>query len=354
MLPYTLVVLFLAALVASDDSSIGCFSSVDTSVSKGYNKFQTQSLCASLCGDSYAYVAITNGGTCYCLLSLPSTLTSDDSCNVPCNGYGSVMCGGAEAYSVFAGLGEASDASSNAAAASNADTASAGGTGAETVRASTSSLGTSSSKLSTSSGRTTSTSKSKTSSTLDNGSSITSAPSDSESMSTTVIVTRASSQNGSVVYRTITMQASATASETSHSGGGSKANTGAIVGGVVGGVAAAVLVAVGIFLFVRLRRSSDDDDEEFYEKGSGTLGRGPGTGRSKKGAAFDSALDMPMANPFAHPTDEFADKRMSKMTAGGHTDPRLNPVMVGRRRLLEGSLADETDYLRKMLAVANP
>lgn len=45
-------------------------------------------------------------------------------------------------------------------------------------------------------------------------------------------------------------------------------------------------------------------------------------------------------NPFESPQDA--------------SDPRLNPVMLGRRRLSEGSLADEADYSRKILRVANP
>lgn len=130
---------------------------------------------------------------------------------------------------------------------------------------------------------------------------------------------------------------------------------GAIAGGVVGGVAALVLAGVAIFFIIRRRNADDDDDEEdFYEKGSGSLNRGTGTGKSKKSNKINPEFDMPMTNPFAHPTDEFADKRMSKMTQSGLTDPRLNPAMMGRRRLSEGSLADETDYLRKILGVANP
>lgn len=35
-------------------------------------------------------------------------------------------------------------------------------------------------------------------------------------------------------------------------------------------------------------------------------------------------------------------------------DQRLNPVMLGERRLSEGSLADDRDYSRKILRVANP
>lgn len=125
---------------------------------------------------------------------------------------------------------------------------------------------------------------------------------------------------------------------------------GPIVGGVVGGLAAVALIAGAIFFFMRRRNGDDDDEEEFYEKGAGTLNARGGSGKNK----LNSTFDMPMTNPFAHPTDEYADKRMSKMTASELTDPRLNPVMMGRRRFSEGSLADETDYSRKILGVANP
>lgn len=159
-----------------------------------------------------------------------------------------------------------------------------------------------------------------------------------------------------MIYKTVTSQASPTASSDSKSSGSKKStNAGAIAGGVVGGLAALALIGVAIFFFLRRRNAGDDDDEEdFYEKGSGSLNRGAGTGKSKKGNKVNPAFDMPMSNPFAHPTDDFADKRMSKMTQSELTDPRLNPAMMGRRRLSEGSLADETDYSRKILGVANP
>lgn len=35
-------------------------------------------------------------------------------------------------------------------------------------------------------------------------------------------------------------------------------------------------------------------------------------------------------------------------------DQRLNPAMLGERRISDGSLADEQDYSRKILRVANP
>lgn len=335
----------MLALAWADDSGLGCFSSVDTSVSKGSDVYQTLSLCASSCGESYPYVAIKNGGTCYCLLSLPSSLTDSSNCNVKCNGYGTVMCGGTNAFTVFSGLGS-SDSAASASGSSNLKLAS-GGSGSSTSLklASTSSL-------SSSSGQSLGSSSSKAASSNSGSTSITSAPDDAASTS---VVTSTSSENGSVIYKTITTLSTPTSSQSgSHSGSQKKStNIGPIVGGVVGGLAALALIGVGIFFFIRHRNSEDDDEEEFYEKGSSTLGRGTGTSKSNK-SKVNPAFDMPMSNPFAHPTDDFADKRMSKMTQSGLTDPRLNPTMMGRRRLSEGSLADETDYSRKILGVANP
>lgn len=338
-----LIPLILAGVVsAAGDSGLGCYSSIDTSVPKGYDSFQTSSLCAGSCGSSYPYVAVQNGGYCFCLSSLPTQETSSSNCQVKCNGYGQVMCGGTSAYTVFEGLGfEAGD-----------NTASPAGSSASL-------LGT----LATSSLPASSTSpSSKTTSTASDNSrdssSITQSPSADMLGSTTVILST-SSGDGSASVRTVTQTFEASATSTSeHSGSKKLTNVGPIVGGVVGGLAALALIGVGIFFFLRHRNSdAEDDEEEIYEKGAGGgaggLSRGNGTNKSKN-LKYNSAFDMPMANPFVHPLDEFADKRMSRMTQSGVMDPRLNPAMVGRRRLSEGLLADESDYSRKILAVANP
>lgn len=112
-------------------------------------------------------------------------------------------------------------------------------------------------------------------------------------------------------------------------------------------------MAFAAFFFIRRRNSRDDDDEEdLYKKGAsgGNLNRGV----SSKSRKFNSVFDMPMSNPFVHPSEEFAEKRASASAPTELADPRLNPVMMGRRRLSEGSLADEADYSRKILGVANP
>jgi cell wall integrity and stress response component len=126
---------------------------------------------------------------------------------------------------------------------------------------------------------------------------------------------------------------------------------GAIVGGVVGGVGGAILLGVLAFFFIRHRNSHEEseDEEEFYDKPSGLSSVG-GTSRSRSKKTL-SPLDMPMSNPFTDPTDTAAAGGGNN---AGLVDPRLNPIMMGRRRLSDGSLADETDYSRKVLQVANP
>lgn len=320
-----LLVSLLAVLAANE--AVGCYSSVDTSVSQGYGQYETQSLCASNCGASYPYVAIKNGGYCFCLSSLPSSSqVLSSQCSVPCNGFGSVMCGGENAYTVFYGLGKAASNSVSSLIA--------------TSTATSNQVSSSSSQSSLSPSKTQASSTSHMS------------PSVSELIATT------SDANGSIIYRTVTQtSASSSATGSSDSSDNNKAkssssNVAPIVGGVVGGLAALALIGVGIFFFLRRRNLGDDDDEEdFYEKG-GNSGIGSTNGTIKAPAKFkNGAFDRPMSNPFVHPSDDSADKRISRAEL---TDPRLNPVMMGRRRLSEGSLADEADYSRKILSVANP
>lgn len=321
MQPTGLIVaaLLSARAVSAALQAVGCYSSIDTSVLEGYGQYETQSLCASRCGSQYPYVAIQNGGNCFCLSSLPSeNLILNSECNVPCNGFGSVMCGGRNAYSVFDGLGRDSEHSQSVSSFPSAS----------------------------SSKRLSSTSKQ-----LSN---ITTPPTHSGS----AIVAATSDANGSISYRTVTATSSSSTAPNSSlklgsdSKSSSKADVGVIAGGVVGGVVALILIIIAVFFFLRRRNLSDDeDDEDFCEKG-GNSGADSSSCTIKKPGKFNkSVFDRPMSNPFVHPSDESADKRASRSDL---TDPRLNPVMMGRRRLSEGSLADEADYSRKILAVANP
>ena len=206
-----ILALALAEAVLARDS-LGCFSEIDTSVSKGFGQYQTQSECASKCGKDYPYVAIIDGGTCFCLSSLPTSNQVDDSeCNVQCNGFGQVNCGGANAYTVFTGAGRSSQVPS---------------------------LLTSSRALAS-----------------------TSVPENSATSSSP-----ASGTSGSVVSPSGGQNSgSSTASPKKPAGDGTSggaSNVGPIVGGLVGGLVALVLIGVGVFFFLRHRKLADDGDDD--------------------------------------------------------------------------------------------
>lgn len=351
--------LWILRSVAGDDS-LGCYSSIDVAESKGSQTFQTSQTCQESCSD-YAYIAIKNGGDCYCLSSKPSSSdsTSSSECNVPCYGYGKQTCGGTSAYNVFAGTGTegsgSSDTDSTTAASTSATTSS---------KTSTSSFSSTNAQISSTSDPTTSSSSSPTSTTP---AKTTSSSDDTESAArTTVIVTASDTGKGSKTVTTdvaaSTSSSSSSTSASSHSEKKtSKSNIGPIVGGVVGGLAGLAIIAAIIFFLIRRRNYDDEEDEEeFYDKNNNTLGaiglgRG-GTGKSSKRTKNPLPLDMPMSNPFDHPSDALANSKLE----GGYknsvdlADPRLNPIMMGRRKLSVGSLADEADYSRKILQVANP
>ncbi|KAF5208599.1 hypothetical protein E0198_005103 [Clavispora lusitaniae] len=335
----------LAALLAHwvTASGLGCYSSIDTSNSKGYNQYQTSSSCAQACGNDYPYVAVKNGGYCFCLSSMPTDETDSSDCNVKCNGYGTDMCGGASAYTVFQGQGNddgaaAVSGSAGASSGVNSNSASAA-TSSNAANSSPSTSATSSSDASTTSDAATSLPDSSITSTS------------GQSSVTVIVTTSASGESGSAAVKTVTKTSGPSASASASSGSGhssnkKSSNTGAIVGGVVGGIGGVAVLAAAVFFFMRRRSDDDDNEEELYEKSTGGVSRG-GT---SKGSTVNPVFDTPMANPFS---DAYADKRASNAVPP-LSDPRLNPVMMGRRRISEGSLADETDYSRKILAVANP
>jgi len=152
-------------------------------------------------------------------------------------------------------------------------------------------------------------------------SSITAAPQESPAVSTsitpgtTIVVTMPSSQQ-----QTEAPQASPSAK----SGGGSGTNVAGIAAGVVVGVVAVAGIAIGLFFFMRHRRRKTEEEEfkrtqvgDFMRHG-GTSGEGkpPNTGYSNM------------------------------------SDSRLDPEANKRNSI--GSIADDQDYSRRILRVANP
>ena len=108
--------------------------------------------------------------------------------------------------------------------------------------------------------------------------------------------------------------------------------SGGAIAGIVIGIVAAIAVIVATLLFLRRRRTEDDTNQYVPGAKSSTQSFGdPFVTRAEE----DKVLFGP------------ADDFMA-------VDQRLNPVMLGERRLSEGSLADDRDYSRTILRVANP
>ncbi|CUM64966.1 uncharacterized protein PRCAT00002584001 [Priceomyces carsonii] len=344
------VLSFCASVIRSED--VGCFSSISGIKLLSSAQYQSSGKCMQTCSD-YPYFALRNGDMCYCLSSKPtSNEVSSSQCNVGCDGYGQEDCGGSSAYRVVVGLGS-SDSSSEDSSYSLTDQSYASSTDndvASSTEASTS----------TDSSASTSAPESTTSDSLVSNTVITSTKSSKGSIIYKTVTTDAAHSSGSKLSTTShsttskssatsTKAASTSSSESSSSSKKeSKSKVGPIVGGVVGGIGGVILVAIAVFFIIKKRRQDDEDDEEeFYDKSSG-LGRG-GTNKSRYG---NSPLDRPVSNPFTHPSD--ATVAAGGGGSAGLVDPRLNPMMMGRRRLSDGSLADEADYSRKILQVANP
>ncbi|RLV91777.1 hypothetical protein JA1_003593 [Spathaspora sp. JA1] len=318
-----IILVTLISLVQGDAPAapVGCYTGV-SGQSQGNYEWQTGSYCSGKCPNSQ-YLAI-QGQQCICLSSLPVKKVASSQCNIQCPGFGTQMCGGSNVYSIFTGPkygGSIEDLSSDSGSSSSGDNAS-----------STTDMPPSSST-------------------------------DNHSYSTYT-------SSGSVIVKTITQDTTPTETSSHPTETGSnddnkdhkkesKANVGAIAGGVVGGVAAVIIIGVLAYLWIKKRNDDDDyDEEEFYD--SKPMSRHNGSARGTRRGNPPSALDMPMSNPFVDPIGDKTRNMNMNMNNNNvnnnsaFVDPRVNPIMMGRRRLSEGSLVDAVDYSRKVLQVANP
>lgn len=312
-----ILLLFLLTFTIAD-TQLACFASINSRLDNT-NTFQSAELCRSTC--TTPYIGFKNGNECYCLSTWPSSDTSTD-CDVPCTGYGQDFCGGASAFSIYVGdgLGAIKNPQDAQRLENNQD-----------ERKKTSTLSSRTTRTTTSSRSTAALVAPLSPSSAEDSEN----PANPSVSPSTLIMTVTKSDLGSTATLISVSSISPSSSSPSPSPSSTpqgKSNTGAIAGGVVGGIAALALIAFLFFFFKR--RNSDDDNEKFdYPERSPTI-------RS-------NALDMPIHNPFDHPNDMLAN------LSDRLTDPRMNPVMMGRKRLSEGSL-DERDYGRKILHVANP
>lgn len=130
---------------------------------------------------------------------------------------------------------------------------------------------------------------------------------------------------------------------------------------MIGVVVGLAVVLLGFFLLRRRARNNDDlsggassrlrtdpyatpslkSSQSYLGGARGGSGNGAGVSRTPSDPFGSRILDDKLA--FAPPAEDFMA-----------VDQRLNPVMLGERRFSEGSLADDRDYSRKILRVANP
>lgn len=391
---------------------VGCYSKIPSDGdSQGDYAWQSSGYCSTVgCPDSQ-YIAIKEK-ECICLSSLPSSSDKVDnsSCSISCPGYGQEMCGGSSDYSIFVGKGNdgedtSSDNESATASESASTSASASPSLSATEASESSSTNDSGSSKTTSASRASSSSSSNSehsssviiiTSTSDgsDGSAIyktiTQSPSTTTAATATETATPTETGTETGTETSTETGTSSSSSDDSKESGGSantdkkSSNAGAIAGGVVGGVVGAIVVAGLAFFLARRYRSENDDDDDYDEEGfynekltfngggggGGTISRGIGShkGSSRKKS---SPLDMPMVNPFHHPEDDLvlnntlttatlsANIPQFKTNRGaglGQNGEFVDPIVpMGRKRLSDGSLADEaTDFSRKVLQVANP
>ncbi|CDK28855.1 unnamed protein product [Kuraishia capsulata CBS 1993] len=316
------LVVLLAARVNGAYTLLGCYDSLPSSYdNKGTAIAQSSLKCYGSCS-GYSYFATSDGDECYCGDTAPSGNTSDD-CTVSCYGYPGEMCGGSSAYSFYS-MDDNDDNSSSSVSSTESSssetstkTSTASQTSSSSTSSSTSSTPTSSSSTDTSSGTPVTTTSESTSS------------SQNVSKITSTVSQSTGGYRTSVIYITHTASSSPSASTNSSSSkANKKSSNAAVIGGAVGG-AVGGLAILGLVVFLCcFRRHRKTAQSGFNSNDSSVV----------DDLAYEEALKVD--NPFA---DEF---RM--------TDQRLNPVMLDRRRMSEGSLADAADYSRKILRVANP
>lgn len=312
-------------------SSLGCFSDhSDSDVQGSYYTFQTSDYCQVNCSDyHYMYIRQFN---CYCTDTEPTNQASD--CTIPCPGFGTVMCGGSDSYSYWvnelwngadhSGSESSSAASTTSHTATSASSATSGSTSA-TDSASTNSDTTTNASDASSTG---------TSATATDSASSASSTANNESSATGTATSHATSS-------TTSSPSSSPSSGSDDSDSGKSGVSGGTIAGIVVGVLGAIAIIAALILLWRHRQHNRQN-------------------------AY-----IPSKSPLGF-TDPFSVRGEDKMTFGGPNggggnaangalpnsfmaiDQRLNPVMLGERRLSEGSIADERDYSRKILRVANP
>lgn len=317
-----------------------CFASLPSSFTLDDTyEYQASGYCNDKCtAKGYKYFALTQGNQCYCGNDNPADSQSTSTgCTSTCFGYPAEMCGGANAFSVYAitangGTAVEVTGSSSLSSSSSSSTSSTSST-------SSSSSTTSSSTTTSSSSTTTSSSSSSSSSTSSRGTTTTRS---SESADSVVYLTATNTDGGSTVFVTSTITTStqgmptSTSSNDSNTNHKKKVNIGAIVGGVVGGVGGALVIGAAVLLILRhvnKRREQERMEKEYQEaikpvEYGDKLHHGGSSvslnNLQSSGSFDDTTHAMSSNNPF---DDSRRISNGSILNAPSHTNPKTLTVV---------------------------
>ncbi|EMC99977.1 hypothetical protein BAUCODRAFT_30404 [Baudoinia panamericana UAMH 10762] len=275
----------------------GCFSSSSGFTNQGDYMYQTSGYCQPLCvNQNDAVLATNNGSSCWCGNTLPpaNSKVDDSQCNVPCNGFDKENCGGANFWSVY--LSGISSSVPNI-----------GGSSSSTSSTS-SSLSSSSTSTSTSTSAPTTTSTSASATTT-------------SSISASISVVTSEGPGHTVMITVPAAQATYPSSTPT-----ADSKPGTSVAGIAAGVVVGVVIIAALIggLVFWLRRRKQQAAEHEFKRSTGTV-------------------------------DFLRGGREPKLPQTAHSqtsDARLDPT-AGKRNS-QGSIADEGDYSRRVLRVANP
>jgi cell wall integrity and stress response component len=312
-------------------TSEGCFSSASGFVDQGTYTWQTSGYCQTVCvALNKPVLALSGGDHCWCGDSLPAANTAVDAseCNAPCLGYPTENCKHCvgRSYSnlntnVSAGGGTGNDTWTVWLTGTNNSVGSSSGIGSSSPAASSLSSG------STSSPPTTSIVFIPSAASLATSAAVV-VPVSTAAAAITTVEPEIITVSGSTVVRTMavttilaTPTSTASSQESPHSS--SKAP---IAAGVVVGVVALLAIVGGVYFYLHRRRS----------------------GRESRGHRRASSLPLPGFDGLPHMNPTLP--RLSTMQ-----DSRLeHRLMMEKRQSGVSVFADNEDYSRRILKVANP
>ncbi|KAG5361771.1 putative protein in LEU2 3'region [Yarrowia sp. C11] len=340
-----------ASVALADGISMGCYDTTATDMTSALtDTFMSSKTCNDKCASMGKAVFMVNDKQCWCGGSVPDggAKVLSENCDTPCPGYGLEKCGGRSksgtlyfdffqttdsdgtpvANSVSTDKAQSSATSSSAGSSSTAATSSS----SDSPSSSSSDDSSSASSSSTKPPSTTSTSTSTSDSSSDSSSSTDSTTADSSSSSsgspTSSTPTRTSGTSTSSASTGAQSSGSASNKEEDQQKSGGIGG-GAIAGIVIGVVAGIALVGLAFFILRRRRQSY-----EYQTQASDRYG-------------FTD-------DPFTTAAEDKMNFSHNGTSAFVPVDQRLNPALINQRRMSEGSIADEQDYSRKILRVANP